>query len=139
MIELREVTKVYRSGRREVESVRGVSLRVDRGEFVAVMGPSGSGKSTLLHLMGGLEPPTDGHVLFDGVDLAQLTDRALSKLRLHKVGLVFQFFNLLPALTAAENVALPLLLDGQGQAHARQRALAALESLRLLSRADHLP
>src|SRR5690242_8306875 len=107
MIELRNVAKVYRSGHRQVHSVRGVSLRVQAGEFISIMGPSGSGKSTLLHLMGGLELPTSGSVVFGNLDLAELSETARSRLRLKHFGFVFQFFNLLPALTAIENVALP--------------------------------
>jgi putative ABC transport system ATP-binding protein len=139
MIELRDVTKVYRSGRRAVPSLRGVTLTVAPGEFVVIMGPSGSGKSTLLHLMGGLDTPTTGSVLLDGVDLAALPDRDRSRLRLRRVGFVFQFFNLLPTLTAVENVALPLMLDGQGKAQALGPARALLERLGLTARADHYP
>jgi putative ABC transport system ATP-binding protein len=139
MIELRDVTKVYRSGRRAVPSLQGVTLTVAPGEFVVIMGPSGSGKSTLLHLMGGLDTPTTGSVLLDGIDLAALSDRDRSRLRLRRIGFVFQFFNLLPTLTAAENVALPLMLDGQGKAQALGPARALLERLGLAARADHYP
>jgi putative ABC transport system ATP-binding protein len=139
MIELRDVTKVYRSGRREVPSLQGVTLTVAPGEFVVIMGPSGSGKSTLLHLLGGLDSPTTGNVLLDGVDLAALSDRDRSRLRRRRIGFVFQFFNLVPTLTAAENVALPLMLDGQGKAQALGPARALLERLGLSARGDHYP
>jgi putative ABC transport system ATP-binding protein len=139
MIELRDVTKVYRSGRREVPSLRGVTLTVAAGEFVVIMGPSGSGKSTLLHLMGGLDTPTTGDVLLDGIDLAALSDRERSRLRLRRIGFVFQFFNLLPTLTAAENVALPLMLAGHSKPRALGPARAWLERLGLMARADHSP
>src|SRR5258708_7260206 len=102
MMELLEVTKVYQQGRRSVQAVRGVSLRVTAGEFVSIMGPSGSGKSTLLHLMGALDTPTTGKALFQGQDLQALSDRNRSLLRRGRIGFVFQFFNLLPTLTAAE-------------------------------------
>src|SRR5271165_7089798 len=121
MMELFEVKKVYQQGRRLVEAVRGVSLRVDAGEFLSIMGPSGSGKSTLLHLLGGLDTPATGKALFQGKDLRSLSDRERSLLRRTRLGFVFQFFNLLPTLTAAENVALPLLLGSQ----ARSAALGA--------------
>src|SRR3954469_16605569 len=104
MLELRGVTRIHRRGDREVHSLRGVDLRVEAGEFVTIMGPSGSGKSTLLHLLGGLDTPTTGQVLFRGLDLGALPDRALSILRRQSIGFVFQFFNMLPTLTAAENV-----------------------------------
>ncbi len=139
MIELRGVSKVYRQGRRSVAALDGVSLHVGRGEFVAVMGRSGSGKSTLLHLMGALDVPSGGQVLFDGQDLAHLSDRQRSLLRRNRVGFVFQLFNLLPTLTAAENVALPLLLAGQGGGAADHRAAAALERVGLGRRAGHFP
>ncbi|MBV8077065.1 MAG: ABC transporter ATP-binding protein, partial [Planctomycetaceae bacterium] len=96
MIEARGVTKVYRQGRREVHSLRGVSLQIEAGEFVTIMGPSGSGKSTLLYLLGGLDTPTSGQVLFGGRDLGTLPDRDRSVLRRREIGFVFQFFNLLP-------------------------------------------
>src|SRR5947209_1824861 len=115
MMELRQATKVYQQGRRQVHALRGVSLRIDAGEFVSIMGPSGSGKSTLLHLLGALDTPTGGEVYFDGLALHRLPDRALALLRRRRVGFIFQFFNLLPTLTAVENVALPLLLAGQGR------------------------
>src|ERR1700759_68017 len=110
MLTLDTVSKVYQQGRRTVEAVRGVSLTIAAGEFVAIMGPSGSGKSTLLHLLGGLDTPTTGRFLFHGQDLDTMSARQRSLLRRERVGFVFQAFNLLPTLTAAENVALPLLL-----------------------------
>src|SRR3954465_12808734 len=122
MMELVNVTKVYQQGSRQVQAVRGVSLRVGPGEFVAVMGPSGSGKSTLMHLLGALDTPTSGQALYQGRDLNQMTDRERSLLRRTRIGFVFQFFNLLPTLTAAENVALPLLLAGRGRAAALRDA-----------------
>src|SRR5438445_503101 len=112
MMELQEVTKIYDQGRRKVQALRGVSLRIMPGEFVSVMGPSGSGKSTLLHLLGTLDTPTTGRVLFDGRDLKALTDRQRSLLRRSRIGFIFQFFNLLPTLTAVENVCLPLMPRG---------------------------
>jgi putative ABC transport system ATP-binding protein len=137
--ELVEVTKTYVQGRRQVQAVRGVSLRIAAGEFVSIMGPSGSGKSTLMHLLGGLDTPTTGKALFWGEDLATLTDRQRSLLRRHRIGFVFQFFNLLPTLTASENVALPLLLAGVSRREGRKRAEAALDRVGLLKRADHFP
>ena len=139
MMELVDVTKHYQQGRREVHALRGVSLRVEAGEFVSIMGPSGSGKSTLMHLLGALDTPTTGKALFLGRDLAAMSDRERSLLRRTRMGFVFQFFNLLPTLTAAENVALPLLLGGQGRKAARNQALAALERVGLDARADHFP
>ena len=139
MMELRYVTKIYQQGSRKVEAVRGVSMEVASGEFVSIMGPSGSGKSTLLHLMGGLDTPTTGEAWFQGQNLADLTDRARSLLRRSHIGFVFQFFNLLHTLSGVENVALPLLLAGTNRRIARERAMASLEHVGLLSRADHYP
>ncbi len=139
MMELADVTKVYQQGRRVVHAVRGVSLAVEAGEFVSIMGPSGSGKSTLMHLLGGLDTPTTGKALFLGKDLASLSDRERSFLRRTRVGFIFQFFNLLPTLKAAENVALPLLLGGTGRSAALRDAHAALERVGLLHRAEHFP
>jgi putative ABC transport system ATP-binding protein len=139
MLELRDATKVYRQGRREVHAVRGVSLTVRPGEVVALVGPSGSGKSTVLHLLGGLDRPTTGSALFDGRDLATLSDDELTLLRRDRIGHVFQFFNLLPTLTAAENVALPLLLGGTPRDEAMARAALGLAAVGLAGRTDHLP
>jgi len=139
MLELRDVTRSYRQGRREVHAVRGVSLRVEPGEMVVLLGPSGSGKSTLLHLLGGLDRPTSGQALFEGRDLAGLPDDELTRLRRERIGHVFQFFNLLPTLTAAENAALPLLLAGASERDALPRARAALEEVGIADRADHFP
>jgi putative ABC transport system ATP-binding protein len=139
MMELDNVTKVYQQGRRTVQAVRGVSLEVVAGEFVTIMGPSGSGKSTLLHLMGALDTPTSGSALFQGRDLAAMSDRERSLLRRTRIGFVFQFFNLLPTLTAAENVALPLLLGGQARGRALKQAAASLDRVGLAHRADHYP
>jgi putative ABC transport system ATP-binding protein len=139
MLDVRNVTKVYRQGRRWVRALAGVSLHFARGEFVAVVGRSGSGKSTLLHLLGGLDEPTSGRVLFDGRDLRRLSDRQRALLRRSRIGFVFQLFNLLPTLSAAENVALPLLLAGESAGPCRQRARAALERVGLAERAGHFP
>lgn len=139
MMELEQATKTYQQGRRIVYAVRGVSLRVDAGEFVSIMGPSGSGKSTLMHLMGALDTPTAGRALFHGKDLAGMSDRQRSLLRRNRIGFVFQFFNLLPTLTAGENVALPLLLGGVSRSAAAKKAAAALERVRLLPRIEHFP
>jgi putative ABC transport system ATP-binding protein len=139
MMELVEVTKLYQQGRRSVQAVRGVSLSVAAGEFVSIMGPSGSGKSTLMHLLGALDTPTTGKALFQGQDLNALSDRERSFLRRSRIGFVFQFFNLLPTLQAAENVALPLLLGGQSRSRAMKEAAAALERVGLRDRADHFP
>jgi putative ABC transport system ATP-binding protein len=139
MMELVDVTKVYQQGRRTVQAVRGVSLFIAGGEFVSIMGPSGSGKSTLMHLLGALDTPTSGQALFQGKDLNRLSDRERSLLRRTRIGFVFQFFNLLPTLTAAENVALPLLLGRRARGAAIKEASAALERVGMTSRADHFP
>ncbi len=139
MMELVEVTKVYSRGHSSVQALRGVSLCIDGGEFVSIMGPSGSGKSTLMHLLGALDTPTTGQALFQGRDLHRMSDRERSLLRRTRIGFVFQFFNLLATLKAVENVALPLLLGGESAGKARQRSLAALERVGLSHRADHFP
>jgi putative ABC transport system ATP-binding protein len=137
MLTLQDVTKAYPQGAHTVHALRGVSLCIRGGDFVAVMGPSGSGKSTLLHLLGALDVPTTGSVHFAGRDLKALSERKRSLLRRRHIGFVFQSFNLLPTLTAAENVALPLLLAGEGPS--RSRALAALDRMGLAGRANHFP
>lgn len=139
MIELFEVTKVYRQGTRVVEAVRGITLSIRTGEFVSIMGPSGSGKSTLMHLIGALDVPTNGRALFQGEDIQKMSDTQRSLLRRNRIGFVFQAFNLLPTLTAAENVALPLLLGGTTRKEAAKRANAALERVGLAARAGHFP
>src|SRR5438093_8837400 len=139
MMEAVEATKIYQQGQRRVQALAGVSLRVEAGEFVAIMGPSGSGKSTLMHLLGGLDTPTSGQVFFQGQDLHKMSDRERSLLRRNRVGFVFQAFNLLATLTAVENVALPLMLGGQSRREARERSLALLDRFGLSARADHFP
>jgi putative ABC transport system ATP-binding protein len=139
MIELRGVWKVFRQGEARVEALAGVDLGIDAGEYVAVVGPSGSGKSTLLNVIGGLERPTAGDVLIDGRLLGRMGDRDLTVFRRRHVGVVFQFFNLLPTLSALENVALPLLLDGVGTREAGARAARALAGVGLEARARHRP
>jgi putative ABC transport system ATP-binding protein len=137
--ELQDVAKHYLQGRRVVQAVRGVSLRIEAGEFVSIMGPSGSGKSTLMHLLGALDTPSSGKVLFRGRDLATMSDAEQAALRRTKIGFIFQFFNLLPTLTAVENVALPLLLAGERRGRALKPAQAVLERVGLRDRASHFP
>jgi putative ABC transport system ATP-binding protein len=135
----RGVHKVFGEGETRVEALRGVDLSVTRGEFVAVMGPSGSGKSTLLHLVGGLDQPTEGRIDVAGLELSALDDEELTLLRRRRIGFVFQFFNLLPVMTAEENVALPLLIDGVSEKEAARRAVEALELVDLGARRAHRP
>ncbi|NCX98598.1 MAG: ABC transporter ATP-binding protein [Planctomycetia bacterium] len=122
-----------------VTAVRGVDLAVEEGEFVAITGASGSGKSTLLHMLGGITRPSAGRVLLEGVDLATLDDDALAEIRRRRIGFVFQRYNLLPELSLAENVALPLVLDGVSEARCRDAARQALEAVGMAHRADHRP
>jgi putative ABC transport system ATP-binding protein len=139
MLELRRVSKVYGQGAAEVHALREVGLMVDPGKMVAVMGPSGSGKSTLLTIAGSLEDPTSGQVLVAGQDLATMPRGARARLRRQSIGYVFQDFNLLPGLTAAENVALPLELDGISARRAREVSLRMLADLGLAERASNFP
>ena len=139
VLEMRQVSRTYGQGAAEVHALAGVDLSVDAGAMVAVMGPSGSGKSTLLTIAGSLEEPTSGEVVVAGQDLAKLSGNGKARLRRRSIGFVFQDFNLLPGLTAAENVALPLELDGVPARRARQAGLGALESLGLADRASHFP
>ncbi|MEO1061664.1 MAG: ABC transporter ATP-binding protein [Actinomycetota bacterium] len=138
-LEYREVVKAFGRGSAEVWALRGVSLVVEPGEFVSVMGPSGCGKSTLLHLAGGLEHPSAGQVLVHGRDLADVTVAELARLRRQEVGYVFQELNLVPALTALENVMLPLELDGVAVRTARTEAAHALDRVGLPGRGDAFP
>jgi putative ABC transport system ATP-binding protein len=139
VLEARELAKTYGEGHARVEALRGIDLAVQAGEFLAIMGPSGSGKSTLLHLLAGVEQPTSGQVLLEGRDLAQLDDDERTLIRRRRMGFVFQHFNLLPTLTAAENVTLPLLLDGVSPSEARERGTAALTLVNMEHRQTHLP
>lgn len=139
VLQLIEVNRIHGEGLTEVHALRSVSLTVRAGELVAVMGPSGSGKSTLLTLSGGLDQPSSGKVLVEGVDLAELGNKGRARIRRTSVGYVFQDFNLIPALTAVENVALPRELDGERTAVARTAALAALEEVGISELADRFP
>ncbi len=139
ILEASGVQKRYPMGEYQVEALRGVDLVVATGEFVAIMGPSGSGKSSLMHILGGLDECSDGEVVLAGRSLAKMDDTRLTLLRRRQIGFVFQFFNLLPTLTAAENVALPLLLEGQTRHQVTSRAEALLELVGLKDRADHRP
>jgi putative ABC transport system ATP-binding protein len=139
IIEVNQLTKVYGSGDTAVKALDGVSLSIEAGQLVAVMGPSGCGKSTLLHLIGGLDQPTSGTVLIEGRDISRMKDNELTTLRRQKMGFIFQFFNLIPVLNAAENTALPLVLDGVPQAKAAGVAAEWLERNKLADRASHRP
>ena len=138
-LQAHDLHRVYGSGDSRVEALRGVSLAVAGGEFLAVVGPSGCGKTTLLHLCGGMDRATAGTIAVDGVALGDLDDEALTGLRLERVGFVFQFFNLLPTLTLAENIALPLLLAGVSPAEGTARAREGAERVGLGHRLAHFP
>ena len=139
VVELESLQKTYRLGRITVEALRGVSLVVRQGEFVVVMGPSGSGKTTLLNIIGTLDRPTSGRALIDGQDIGKMGDGQLTKLRRHKIGFIFQFHNLIPVLSAQENIELPLLTAGTKRLAAEGRANELLAQVGLRDRAQHLP
>jgi putative ABC transport system ATP-binding protein len=139
MIRCIDLCKVYRQGDNEITALAGVSLEIPRGAFAVVMGPSGSGKSTLLQLIGGLDRPSGGEILVDGRLIGQMADDEVTLFRRTHIGFVFQFFNLLPTLTALENVALPFVLDGRSKAEADRRAVALVAKVGLEARRDHLP
>ena len=138
MITLEGITKVYLAGEVEVAALKGISLHIPEGEFVAIMGPSGSGKSTLMNLIGCLDQPSSGRYILDGYDVSVLTDDQLAWIRNRKIGFVFQSFNLIPRASAVHNVEMPLIYAGENQQR-RERAMAALESVGILDRASHLP
>ena len=138
IVQARRLRKVYH-GADEVEALRGIDLQVDRGEMIAIVGPSGSGKTTLLNCLSGLDVFDGGQVVIDGEDLSKMSDRARTRYRSRNMGFVFQAFNLLPVLSAAENVEIPLLLQGVGTRDSRRRSLDMLETLGLAHRANHRP
>jgi putative ABC transport system ATP-binding protein len=139
IIEVKDLCKIYGESSATVTALNSVNLAINQGQFVAVMGPSGCGKSTLLHLIGGLDRPTSGSVLIDGKDISKMKDDALTELRRRQMGFVFQFFNLIPVLTAEENAALPLILDGLNPETARSRAVKWLELNQMGDRLTHRP
>ncbi|WP_196812093.1 ABC transporter ATP-binding protein [Nocardia sp. CNY236] len=139
ILELSGVTKTYRVGGQPVRALDGVDLRIMDGEFTSIVGPSGSGKSTMLHMLGALDGPDSGSIRFRGIEIGALSEEQQADFRRHRVGFVFQFFNLLPTLTAWENVAVPKLLDGTGLRKAKPRAMELLDLVGLVDRADHRP
>jgi ABC-type lipoprotein export system ATPase subunit len=139
IVEARSVEKRYETGGSEVQALRGISFSVQHGEMVAIMGPSGSGKTTLLNCLSGLDAVSGGDVLIEGVSLASMTDDQRTDYRARRMGFVFQFYNLMPVLSAVENVELPLLVSRVAAGEARDRALAALAMVGLAGRAAHLP
>jgi putative ABC transport system ATP-binding protein len=139
ILEARDLAKTYPLGTGDIEALRGTSVSVARGEFVALMGPSGSGKSTMLQLLGGLDTPTSGTVVIDGIDITALDEEQRTLTRRAKTGFVFQFFNLIPLLSVAENVALPFLIAGGSVGEHRPRVDELLELVGLTHKADHRP
>jgi len=139
IIEVKDLGKTYGEGNAIVTALNSVNLAIEKGQFVAVMGPSGCGKSTLLHLIGGLDRPTTGSVSIDGKDIFKMKDEELTELRRRKMGFVFQFFNLIPVLSAVENAALPLILDGIKPEAAQARAAEWLERNQMGDRLTHRP
>ena len=139
ILEVCDVHKSYGTGAGQVAALRGVSATIDSGEFVAIMGPSGSGKSTLLTILGGVESPSSGSVLIEGVDLAKISEDERTILRRRRLGFIFQSFNLLPNLSAEENVRLPMELDGRRAAEVKENSMHALELVEMTHRRTHLP
>lgn len=139
MIETKNLVKIYEMGKVTVHALKGINISVDKGEFVSVMGPSGSGKSTLLHLIGLLDEPTSGEVVIDGFNASKLTDVEKTRFRLTKIGFVFQFYNLIPELTALENITLLTLLLNKTQRECETKSEELLKVVGLSHRAGHLP
>jgi putative ABC transport system ATP-binding protein len=139
LIETRDLWKTYQMGEEEIHALRGVSIQIDRGEYVAIMGPSGSGKSTLMNLIGCLDTPSRGTYLLNGKEVSQMNDNELARIRNEEIGFVFQTFNLLPRATALHNVELPLVYAGVAKKDRLERAQTALEKVELTSRMHHRP
>ncbi len=139
LIRIRGLTKAYRRGEQDIPVLSGIDLDVMAGDFIALMGPSGSGKSTLLNLVAGIDQPNGGTIVIDGVDIATLSEAELADWRARTVGFIFQFYNLIPVLSAFENVELPLLLTGLSSRQRRERVAQVLELVGLSDRADHVP
>jgi len=139
IIEAQEITKVYRLGDIDLHALSGVSLTIEKGEFIAVMGPSGSGKSTLMNILGCLDKPTNGKYILENIDIGNLNRDELAGIRNKKIGFIFQGFNLLPRTSAIENVELPMLYDGMPAKERKEKALEALKSVALEGRGDHHP
>ncbi len=138
-IKVVDLTKTYLMGEQSVEAIRGISLEIKNNEFVSIMGPSGSGKSTLLHLIGGLDRPTTGKIMVDGIDLTRMNEYDLAEYRLKKIGFVFQQFHLMPTLTVKENVELPMVFIGMSKEEREKRIDEILDSIGLKHRKNHLP
>lgn len=139
LVEVRDMYKIYNPGENEVRAIDGISLTIEKGEFVAIIGQSGSGKSTLMNMLGLLDIPTSGTYLLDGIDTANMADDELSEIRNKEIGFIFQGFNLIPSLTAVENVELPLVYRGMKKEERNKLALEALDRVGLSHRLDHLP
>ena len=139
LVEVKDMYKIYNPGENEVRAIDGISLTIEKGEFVAIIGQSGSGKSTLMNMLGLLDVPTSGTYLLDGIDTANMDDDELSEIRNKEIGFIFQGFNLIPSLTAVENVELPLVYRGMKKEERNKLALEALERVGLSHRLDHLP
>jgi len=139
VIQVENLVKTYRLGKVSIPALRGISFDVAKGEFLVVVGPSGSGKTTLLNLIGAIDKPTSGRISIDGRDVTTLGEGELTKLRRHKIGFIFQFYNLIPSLTAIENVELPMLTAGVSRKDASKRAFQLLETVGLAERVGHLP
>ncbi len=139
IIETVDVTKTYMSGGRPLEVLKGINLKVESGEFMAIMGPSGSGKSTLLNMIGALDRPTSGKVYINGTDLSQLNDNQIADVRNTEIGFIFQFFNLIPRMDAQKNIELPMAIKGISRGQRKRRALTLLDLVGLADRADHKP
>jgi putative ABC transport system ATP-binding protein len=139
VIDVKQVTKELKMGQQTVHALRGANMQIRQGEMVGIVGPSGSGKSTLLGIMGGLDTPTDGQVLIDGIDISDMGEGNLTEIRNEKIGFIFQFFNLIPALTALENVSLPIQFAQNQKFKPDERARELLEMLGLGDRLDHRP
>ena len=139
IVEIVNTKKTYMMGEFEVIALNGITLNIKKGEFVAIMGPSGSGKTTLLNLIGALDRPTEGNILIEGVDISELDDDELAKLRNQKIGFIFQFFNLISRMTALDNVALPMAFAGVSRDQRRRRAEELLKMVKLGDRVNHKP
>ena len=139
LVELRNVSKIYRLGEEEIRALDDVSLDIDEGEFISIIGPSGSGKSTLMHILGCLDSPTKGTIQLDGIMIHDASSRQLAAMRNQKIGFVFQFFNLLPKLNVMQNVELPMIYSGVSGKQRRERAMASLEAVGMANRARHRP